>query len=45
MQKCSITNELQSVEHCSRNTKLSTKLASILEENGHKQDNQTSTTA
>jgi len=36
-----IANELQSVEHCSRHTNVSTKVAAILAENGHKQDNQT----
>jgi len=38
-------NELQNVEHSSRNTNVSTKVAAILSENGHKQDNQTRTTA
>jgi len=41
--KNSIINELQIVGHCSGNTKLSTKVAAILTENGHKQDNQIGT--
>jgi len=32
-------NELQSVEHCSGNTIVSTKVVTILAENEHKQDN------
>jgi hypothetical protein len=39
VQKSSIINELQSVEHCSGNTTVSTKVVAMLAENGHKQDN------
>jgi hypothetical protein len=37
--KNSITNELQSAEHCSGNTIVSTKVTATLAENGHNQDN------